>query len=172
MSYNNKKIIKYLKISSGIFLALAASRFLPHPPNFTSLIALSFYVPAILGRNFIPALIFSFILTDIFIGFHNTVFFTWGSVLLISFLPKFFVGGYIKRILGTLAGVLMFYIITNFGVWITLGFYEYTANGLLLCYTLALPFLGYSLISTILFSTLIETILKIFSKKLNFQFNF
>ena len=52
------------------------------------------------------------------------------------------------------------------------GFYEFNLNGLLLCYTLALPFLGYSLVSTILFSTLIETILKIFAKKFKFQFNF
>ena len=40
---------EYIKISFGIFIALAASRFIPHPPNFTSLIALSFYIPAIFG---------------------------------------------------------------------------------------------------------------------------
>ena len=73
--------MNYLKISVGIFVALAASRFIPHPPNFTSLLALSFYVPAILGRKFIPVLILSFIFTDIFIGFHNSILFTWGSVL-------------------------------------------------------------------------------------------
>ena len=33
------------KILLGIFLILASSRLIPHPPNFTSLIALSFYVP-------------------------------------------------------------------------------------------------------------------------------
>lgn len=67
-----------LKIFVGIFIALAASRFIPHPPNFTSLIALSFYVPALLGIKFIPALIISFAITDMFIGFHNSTFFTWG----------------------------------------------------------------------------------------------
>ena len=59
--------MQYLKISIGIFLALAASRFVPHPPNFTSLLALSFYVPAILGIRFIPALILSFLITDLII---------------------------------------------------------------------------------------------------------
>ena len=49
----------------GIFIALAASRFIPHPPNFTSLIALSFYVPAILGLAYLPFLIVSFIVTDL-----------------------------------------------------------------------------------------------------------
>ena len=53
--------MKYLKISVGIFAVLAASRFIPHPPNFTSLLALSFYVPALLGLKFIPSLIISFV---------------------------------------------------------------------------------------------------------------
>ena len=76
--------MNYLKVTIGIFLVLAASRFIPNPPNFTSLIALSFYVPVLLGIRFIPALIFSFLITDLIIGFHHTIFFTWGSVLLIG----------------------------------------------------------------------------------------
>ena len=51
----------------GVILAL--SRIIPHPPNFTSLIALSFYIPALLGLRFLPALLLSFGLTDIIIGF-------------------------------------------------------------------------------------------------------
>ena len=54
-----------LFISLGIFLSLAASRFIPHPPNFTSLIALSFYVPALLGISYLPALLISFVITDL-----------------------------------------------------------------------------------------------------------
>ena len=81
--------MSYLKISLGIFLALAASRFVPHPPNFTSLIALSFYVPAFLGPNYILALIFGFILTDLVIGFHSLTIFTWGSVFMIGYLSKY-----------------------------------------------------------------------------------
>ena len=63
--------MNYFKISFGIFAALAASRFIPHPPNFTSLLALSFYVPAVLGIRFLPALIISFFITDLIIGFHG-----------------------------------------------------------------------------------------------------
>ena len=59
--------MKYFKITIGILTVLAASRFIPHPPNFTSAIALSFYVPAIFGLKFIPAVIIAFIITDFFI---------------------------------------------------------------------------------------------------------
>ena len=73
----NLSIKKFILIS---FLSIILSRLLPHPPNFTSLIALSFYVPAILGIRFIPYLIISFVITDLIIGYHNTTHWTWGSV--------------------------------------------------------------------------------------------
>tara|TARA_B110001452_G_scaffold80394_1_gene65761 strand:- start:42 stop:521 length:480 start_codon:yes stop_codon:yes gene_type:complete len=158
--------MSYLKISIGIFAALAASRFIPHPPNFTSLIALSFYVPAILGIRYLPALIVSFIITDLVIGFHGVTFFTWGSIIVIGLGSKYFTSNIFSRISGALSGVLVFYIVTNFGVW-SLGGYGYTLQGLIACYTLGLPFLGNTLISTILFSSIIEAIIKqkVFLKK-------
>ena len=149
--------MNYLKISFGIFIALAASRFIPHPPNFTSLLALSFYIPALLGIRYIPALIFCFILTDLFIGFHEVTFFTWGSVIIIGLFAKYFISSILSRISGALIGACIFFLITNFGVW-TLGSYGYTLQGLIACYTLAIPFFAYSLISTFIFSGLIETI--------------
>ena len=147
-------------------MALAASRFIPHPPNFTSLIALSFYVPAILGIRYLPALIVSFIITDLVIGFHGVTFFTWGSIIVIGLGSKYFTSNIFSRISGALSGVLVFYIVTNFGVW-SLGGYGYTVQGLIACYTLGLPFLGNTLISTILFSSIIEAIIKqkVFLKK-------
>ena len=162
--------MQYLKISIGIFLALAASRFIPHPPNFTSLLALSFYVPAILGIRFIPALVLSFLITDLIIGFHGLTLFTWGSVIIIGLISKFFLLNSVNRILGALIGAFLFYLITNFGVW-TLGTYGYSLEGLIACYTLALPFFGNTIVSTLIFSSLIEIVLtkKELLKKLTFK---
>jgi hypothetical protein len=151
--------MNHLKITAGIFLVLAASRFIPHPPNFTSLIALSFYIPALLGVRFLPALLLCFGLTDIIIGFHGTILFTWGSVILIGLISNRFIKNVLSRISGALLGALIFFIITNFGVW-SLGSYGYTFEGLITCYTLALPFFAYSLVSTFIFSSIIEGILK------------
>ncbi|MDB4846711.1 hypothetical protein N8086_02045 [Pelagibacteraceae bacterium] len=156
--------MNYIKISIGIFVALAASRFIPHPPNFTSLLALSFYIPALLGIRYLPALIISFAITDFFIGFHGVTLFTWGSVIFIGFLSKYFIKNMISRISGALTGACIFFIVTNFGVW-SIGTYGYTINGLVTCYTLAIPFFAYSLISTFIFSGIIETVYKLKDKK-------
>ena len=155
--------MNFLKISIGIFLVLVASRFIPHPPNFTSLIALSFYIPVIMGLKFIPVLIFCFVVTDYFIGFHSTTFFTWGSVLIIGLISQYFKKNIYVRLLGALSASLVFYLFSNFGVW-TLGSYSYTFDGLILCYIAAIPFYTNTLLSTIIYSVIIESIIGFYKK--------
>tara|TARA_B100000579_G_C22836642_1_gene859202 strand:+ start:499 stop:1017 length:519 start_codon:yes stop_codon:yes gene_type:complete len=147
--------MKNITIFLGIFFALAASRFIPHPPNFTSLLALSFYVPALLGVRYLPALLISFFITDLVIGYHSGTHWTWGSVFLIGLLAHFFASNIKLRLTGAMLGACIFFLITNFGVW-TSGMYGYTLAGFWECYVLAIPFFGNSLASTFIFSTIIE----------------
>jgi hypothetical protein len=148
----------------GIFTSLAASRFIPHPPNFTSLIALSFYVPVFLGLRFLPVLLISFAITDLIIGYHSGTHWTWGSVLLIGLVSQYFTKNLSWRLGGALLGALIFFLITNFGVWTT-GMYGHSLEGLYLCFALAVPFFTYSVVSTLLFSLVIESIYKLYKNK-------
>ena len=152
---------KNFLICIGIFATLAASRFIPHPPNFTSLIALSFYVPVLLGLRYLPALLISFAITDLIIGYHTGTHWTWGSVLVIGLMAQYFNKTLSWRLSGALLGATIFFIITNFGVWTT-GMYGYTIRGFIECYTLAIPFFTYSVLSTFLFAAIIETCYKIY----------
>ena len=152
--------MNYLKISLGILLALSASRFVPHPPNFTSLLALSFYVPAIFGIRYLPSIIIAFAITDLFIGFHSLTLFTWGSVLIIGYLSKYLNKNVTLRLTGSILGPTIFFVLTNFGVWI-LGGYDYSFKGLITCYVLAIPFFFNSLFSTVLFSVILEILIKL-----------
>ena len=153
--------MNYLKISIAICITLAVTRFIPHPPNFTSLIALSFYTPAAFGIRFIPVVVLSFAFTDLYIGFHETILFTWGSVILIGLFSKYFNNSILFRLSGSLIGAMIFYLLTNFGVWVG-GSYGYSMNGLITCYILALPFFEYTLFSTLVFSVIIETLYKFY----------
>ena len=157
--------MSYLKFTIGIFIILAASRLIPHPPNFTSLIALSFYVPLIFGKIYIPVVLLSFVITDVIIGFHSTLFFTWGSVVLIGIFSKFFISADLKfRLIGVISASFVFFVFSNFGVWLS-GGYGYSFSGLLECYFLAIPFFGNTLLSTIFYTFLIEIIYFIYKKK-------
>jgi hypothetical protein len=64
------------------------------------------------------------------------------------------------RIMGAVMGAFIFFLITNFGVW-SYGSYGYSIEGFMLCYSLALPFFGNTLISTIIFSVIIELFISI-----------
>tara|TARA_A100001011_G_C14106849_1_gene755199 strand:- start:456 stop:974 length:519 start_codon:yes stop_codon:yes gene_type:complete len=169
MKLINKNLLKVnnkqMALCFGIFLSLAATRFIPHPPNFTSLIALSFYVPVFLGLRFIPIVIISFAVTDLVIGYHSGTHWTWGSVLLIGLSSQFFTKNTLIRLTGVICGALIFFIITNFGVWSS-GMYGYTLQGLYTCFILAIPFFGYSIVSTLIFSSLIEIFYKLYQTKL------
>ena len=100
--------MRYLILCVGIFTTLSASRFIPHPPNFTSLLALSFYVPVFLGLRFLPVLIISFAITDLIIGYHSGTHWTWGSVFLIGIMSPYFAKNLKSRISGSLLGATIF----------------------------------------------------------------
>ena len=150
--------MKFFRLSLIIFAILSFSRFIPHPPNFTSLIALSFYVPAIFGVRYISIVILSFAITDLYFGFRSTILFTWGSVILIGLISNYFNVSILKRVFGSLTGAFLFFLLSNFGVWVS-GYYGLTLEGLIECYIMAIPFFGYTLISTIFFSVIFETII-------------
>jgi hypothetical protein len=118
-------------------------RFAPHAPNFTPVAAIALFSGAYLKKKY--ALIVPLALmmaSDLFIGMHNVVLFTWGGFVLITL-----VGLRLKKrknisgiLYTSLGSSLLFYIITNFGVWL-MGWYPATLKGLFDCYIMGLPFL-------------------------------
>lgn len=154
------------KLFAFIFLTLLVLviRIIPHPPNFSPLIAISFYTPILLGINFLPFLIFSYALTDVVIGFHETLIFVWGSFAIIGLISKIFNSSMNSRILGILASSLLFYLLSNFGVWLT-GSHAVKDIGFINTYLIAMPFFKNTLISTIIYSIILEAILKKFKKQ-------
>lgn len=156
--------MKQFLVFLSLFSTLAISRFIPHPPNFTSLIALSLYVPIFLGLRYLPVLLICFIVTDLVIGYHNLTHWTWGSVFFIGLLSTIFSKNLTFRIFGGLLSAFVFFIITNFGVWLT-GMYGLNIEGLVKCYIVAIPFFGNLLISTLVFSILFEITLFFYAER-------
>ena len=99
---------------------------------------------------------------DVYLGFHNTMFFTY-----ISLIAAVAFGLIIKRfklteILFTgIASSVCFFVVTNFGAWLTLEMYEKNLSGLIQSYVLAIPFFH---------NTLISTLFYLFALKLIFTF--
>ena len=136
-----------------IILALSLTRLIPHPWNFSPMIAVGVF-SGFYFRQFYLSLfvvIFSMFIGDLFLGFHSLMFFTYVALAI-----AVLIGLYVKHFRFTeilysgLASSVCFFIITNFGAWLTLEMYEKNFAGLLQSYTMAIPFFHNTLISTLL----------------------
>lgn len=136
-----------------LILTAAFSRLLPHPPNVAPVTALALFGAVYLERRqafLIP--IGAMLLSDLLIGFHTGMPFVYGSFILMGC-----IGLWLKSHRGiaatagaTLAGSVVFFMITNFGVWLLQhGTYPRTFSGLVECYVAAIPFFRNTLLGDI-----------------------
>lgn len=162
---------RFLAIT-GLILAAAGARLLPHPPNFAPVAAMALFAGATLSRKWLAFLVplMAMLLSDaILYQSHNltqdmngylmmraVVYGCFGMTVCLGFflqsrrsaLP---IGGM------TLISSVLFFVVTNFVVW---AFYQgfsfpRTTAGLIDCYVVALPFFGNTILGDALFTVVL-----------------
>ena len=145
----NKNIIYF----GLIIVVVSLLRFVPHPPNMTPVIAVSILAVTWFKR---PVFQFGFpllimLLTDMVIGFHSLI-----PVVYLAIMCAGLTGFILKKrssfstILGSgLLSSIIFFVITNFGVWVVSSLYPKTVLGLVSCYIAAIPFFHNTVIATV-----------------------
>jgi Family of unknown function (DUF6580) len=130
-------------IAIVLIVLVALSRLLPHPDNFTPVAAIALFSGVYLERRFafiIPIL--ALLASDYFIGFYSGMYWVYGSFILVGLIglwlkhhkkPLFIFGG-------ALTSSILFFIVTNFGVWASGTMYPKDVAGLVECYGAAVPF--------------------------------
>ena len=143
----------------GVILAL--SRLIPHPPNFSPILASAITAPLLIkDRLFGIAIpIVAMFLSDVILGFHPYQFVIYCTILTIALVSPM-KKNYTMLGIMALGGSVLFFITTNFAVWAIWDYYPKTIEALLTCYTLALPFFKNTLISTCLFTGLLTISIK------------
>ncbi len=130
-------------------------RIIPHAPNFTPTVAIALFGAAFLPNRRLAVImpLALIIISDLFIGLHDIVIFTWGSVVLASLIGLGLSKGRKTTtvLFGSLASSVVFYLVTNFGVWLA-GWYPPTPQGLLQCYVAGIPFFRNFLAGTLIYS--------------------
>ncbi len=150
-------------LALSLILAGILMRFAPHAPNFTPVAAIALFSGAYLNKKyaFIVPLVLM-IASDLVIGLHDVVLFTWGSFILVTLF-----GTAIRRKKGagriislSLLSSLVFYLVTNFGVWLV-GWYSKDLKGLADSYIMGLPFLRNFTIATLSYAAVLFGIYEI-----------
>jgi hypothetical protein len=171
----------------GMVLLAALARLVPHPPNFTPIGAVAlfgaaqfrskwaaFVVPLaamLLGDAGLELAAQTGILSGWMAKgtcFHRGMGYVYGSIVLISAL-----GLLLRRhrsvwsvSSAVLASSVLFFLVTNFGVWLEWDMYPKSVEGLLACYTAAIPFFHWTLLGDAFYATLLFGGLALAEKKL------
>ncbi len=140
----------------AISIGSIAVRLLPHPANMTPLGATALFGGAKLSRpwNYLIPLLVLF-LTDLFLGFHGTMPYVYGSFIISVFLAERFLKQSVtaqKLVILATTNALLFYLVTNFGVWLEGRLYPPTMAGLIESYVMGLSFLGNMLVGDLGYS--------------------
>ena len=158
--------IRNLVVATGLILAVAATRFLPHPPNFSPVMAVALFGSAVFANRYvgIALAIAAMLVSDIFLGMHSTLPFVYAAMLLAAYLGlRLRENRTALKIAGvTVAGSVLFFVVTNLGVFIMQDLYAKNLQGLGECFAMALPFFQNSLAVDMLFTAVLFTMHHLF----------
>ena len=137
--------------ASPFFIVIVAVllRLLPHPPNVAPIAAMALFGGAYLNKKYALVLpLAAMLVSDLFLGFHSTMAYVYGS-----FLVTGLAGLWLSRhrtifniIALTFTSSILFFLVTNFGVWASGGLYPKTFDGLMTSYVMGLPFFRNTLV--------------------------
>ncbi len=164
--------MKLTKINILIITAIVIfgviARLLPHFPNFAPMGALALFAVAFYKRKYIALIVpvMAWFLSDLYL--NNTVYSTSESFSLFTFDQLYSVIALVaivglgalllkklnvaKVLLGSVSASLIFFLVSNFGVWMQGMLYPKTIVGLVECYSMAIPFYKATFLSDMIFT--------------------
>lgn len=159
---------KRFAVISGIIFLAAISRLIPHPLNFAPLGAMALFGAAYFGNRGLGLLItmISWLISDLvlnnlvypqsqgFVLFTDSAFSIYLSIAIIYFLGAKLLSklSLTRMFVGSISASMIFFVLSNFGVWTQGMIYPLTSAGLAECYLQALPFLKNTLLGDLTYS--------------------
>ncbi|HZH43918.1 MAG TPA: DUF6580 family putative transport protein [Lysobacter sp.] len=157
-------------VLAGLILLAALSRVVPHPPNFSPVEAVALFGGAYFARRswaiavpLVAMLIADVVLAAVMGDTYASYLFGRNQLLVYACLALSTVMGFGLRgrvsggrLLGySLAGSVLFFLVTNFGVWLNFSLYPKTLDGLIACYVAGLPFFQWTVLGTLFYAAVL-----------------
>jgi hypothetical protein len=148
-----------LAVLLSAIAAAAALRLIPHPPNFSPIDAMALFSGAYLARRWVAfvAPLAALLLSDVVLGFYHGMATVYATVALIVMIGWWVSSRRSAVRIGAaaVASSVLFFVITNFGMWLFSGFYPVTYAGLVACYTAAIPFFQNTIAGDLFYTVLL-----------------
>lgn len=150
---------KQIFILVSLIVLAILSRWIPHPPNMTALSAVALFGSVHLNNKYVGilALLTALLISDMALGFYSGMWFVYAAFILIFMLGQIMLKtqSALQVTASAVTSSLVFFAITNLGVWVSGNLYPMTATGLMECFLLAIPFLKNQLIGDFLYSAVL-----------------
>ena len=148
-----ENITKKENLLMAFILIAVCFRLIPHPPNFTPVTSLALFSGLMFQKRWLSILapLVAMFLSDMVLGFGMISLWVYSSFIMITMMGWILNRMNVKSIF---LSSLVFFIVSNFGVWFM--DYPHTIEGLTMCYTLAIPFFGYSIIGDLVWGHIIK----------------
>ncbi|HPX79943.1 MAG TPA: hypothetical protein PK603_06475 [Bacteroidales bacterium] len=153
-----------------VFILIAAfSRLIPRPPNFAPIGAMALFGAAYFSQRWLALVIpvFTMWISDLvinnvvykayfdhFVWAYQGFYWTYGAFILIV-LVGFILLRKVKPsrvIIASLSASVLFFLVSNFGVWASGTMYPHSFAGLVSCYTAGIPFFKNTLLGDLVYS--------------------
>lgn len=155
------KTTRYL-VLAALILGAMFLRLAPLPANFSPIAAVALFAGAVFVQSRwigIAVALVSLFLSDLFIGFYAGMPFVYGAYILVAILGYGLIGKQDgERVqwsavgISSLAASAVFFLVSNFGVWVEGALYPRTGSGLVACYFAAVPFFWNTLAGDLVFT--------------------
>jgi hypothetical protein len=155
MTTSNQNIIR-IAVIGGMMLLAGLSRLIPHPANFTAIMAVALFGGAKFKSKPIAVVgpLIVMLITDTIIGYYSLMPFVYGCIVVTAVIgttigrksnPLFVIGG-------SLVSSVLFFLVTNATVWYHNPQFSQDSSGLIACYIYAVPFFKNQLIGDLFFN--------------------
>jgi len=149
----------YLLIALGVI-----ARLVPHLPNFVPIGAIGIFATKEKGTWKSAAIVLAMMLiTDLFLGFSYASIYVYAGMLLYVLWGKLTRFGWWGYLAAPVGGSLTFFMISNLGVYLG-PWYTHDLAGFVKCFTLAVPFYKFTLLSDIIFTAGLFGVFYIYNK--------
>ncbi len=149
---------RLMALFAAIFGA-AAMRLIPHPPNFAPIAAMALFSGAEMPkRSMAFAIPFAaLLLSDAILGFYSGIAFVYASFAATVLIGWAVASRKTPLTIGVAAisSSVLFFAVTNFGVWATGSMYPHSLAGLAECYAAAIPFFRNTVAGDLVYSALL-----------------
>jgi hypothetical protein len=154
----NKSMKSARALAILFIFAAVLIRLLPHPPNVAPIVGVGLFCGAYFSKRWVWVLpVLTMAAGDFLLGLRGVNLFGWVAVALIGGLGLLLRSQ--KRLgpvaAASLAGSVIFYLISNFGVWMVGGLYPPTVSGLINCYVAGIPFFSNAVMGDLVYTAIL-----------------